>query len=386
MKIKLNEISPALSQRIINQMAAEDKRKPQGSIPQRFILNGALAAQKREEQQKLVDKDNILVNTDIKMLTNIAIDEVYSEYLKSGSVHKTGDKYGVCGETIRKWINKSGRVLNRPKWEGEDIEKIKSAYSKEEGVDIKDLANSLNRTHAAVACKAEEIGVTASRGCQIRTKSYKKAISKAQLKRFEGEQGKLEKAKCSEYFIKWHSENEHPRGMLGKHHSSESKFAISKAHMGKVIPRERVIRQMKTKLKKYGTLCNARPKASWKASWQEIGGKRKYFRSRWESNYAKYLQFQKENGLIKEWHHECETFWFDGIKRGCVSYLPDFKVETNDGNHEFHEVKGWMDSASKTKIKRMAKYYPKIILKVFDSVWYRANSPKLSMIIKDWEK
>jgi Holliday junction resolvase RusA-like endonuclease len=70
-KIKLNEISPALSQRIINQMAAEDKREPQGSIPQRFILNGALAAQKREEtnsgrfsvrvesiRKRLIDPDN----------------------------------------------------------------------------------------------------------------------------------------------------------------------------------------------------------------------------------------------------------------------------------------------------------------------------------------
>ena len=64
----------------------------------------------------------------------------------------------------------------------------------------------------------------------------------------------------------------------------------------------------------------------WQPGWREIGGKRKYFRSKWESNYARYLQFLKEHKQIEDWHHECETFWFEGIKRGVCSYLPDFKV------------------------------------------------------------
>jgi hypothetical protein len=71
-KIKLNEISPALSKRIINQMAAEDKRGTQSSIPERSVFNGALATPEREEansrrisvrvesiRKRLIDPDNL---------------------------------------------------------------------------------------------------------------------------------------------------------------------------------------------------------------------------------------------------------------------------------------------------------------------------------------
>lgn len=121
-----------------------------------------------------------------------------------------------------------------------------------------------------------------------------------------------------------------------------------------------------------------------KSGWVELGGKRFFARSSWEANYGCYLQFQKDNKIIKEWFHEPETFWFKGIKRGVLSYLPDFKIENNDGTFEYHEVKGWMDSRSKTKIKRMAKYHPTVRLKIFDSTWYRANAKKLSSLVKGW--
>jgi hypothetical protein len=29
-----------------------------------------------------------------------------------------------------------------------------------------------------------------------------------------------------------------------------------------------------------------------------------------------------------------------------------------DGSHEWHEVKGWMDTKSKTRQKRFSKYFP----------------------------
>ena len=98
-----------------------------------------------------------------------------------------------------------------------------------------------------------------------------------------------------------------------------------------------------------------RQKTTWKSGWREIGGKRKYFRSRWEANYARYLEFLKQNKQVLDWAHEPEVFWFEGIKRGCVSYLPDFKVTYIDNAVEYHEVKGWMDDRSKTKMKRMEK-------------------------------
>jgi len=124
---------------------------------------------------------------------------------------------------------------------------------------------------------------------------------------------------------------------------------------------------------------------SWKAGWAEVGGQRFYARSRWEANYARYLEFLRTNGEILKWEHEPETFWFAGIKRGCVSYLPDFRVTLRNGEIEYHEVKGWMDAASKTKIRRMAKYHPSVRLVVIDGARYRAISKTACRIVRGWE-
>lgn len=92
--------------------------------------------------------------------------------------------------------------------------------------------------------------------------------------------------------------------------------------------------------------------------WAVVGGKRFFARSTWEANIACYLEFLKQNKLILDWFHEPECFYFTGIKRGVVSYLPDFKVIPLVGIAEFWEIKGFMDSRSKTKISRFKKYYP----------------------------
>ena len=106
--------------------------------------------------------------------------------------------------------------------------------------------------------------------------------------------------------------------------------------------------------------------------WATIGGKRNYFRSSWELNFAHYLQFLKEKGEILGWEYEPETFWFENIRRGVRSYVPDFKVTEKNDKIRYYEVKGYMDPKSKTKIKRMAKYYPEIELVVIDEDQYRS--------------
>lgn len=93
-------------------------------------------------------------------------------------------------------------------------------------------------------------------------------------------------------------------------------------------------------------------------------GKRYYLKSGWETKYANYLEMLLKGKAIKAWEYETDTFWFEKIKRGVRSYTPDFKIFHKDGSIEYHEVKGWMDSKSKTKIKRMKIYYPKIALVV----------------------
>ena len=125
---------------------------------------------------------------------------------------------------------------------------------------------------------------------------------------------------------------------------------------------------------------------SYKAAWHIIGGKRNFYRSGWEANYAYYLELLKNKGQITEWQHEVreDEFWFLNIKRGVRSYLPDFKITNPDNSIEYHEVKGRMDAQSKTKIKRMAKYYPKVKLVVIDAKMYKSIEKTMKLIIKEW--
>lgn len=121
------------------------------------------------------------------------------------------------------------------------------------------------------------------------------------------------------------------------------------------------------------------------AAWREIGGKKIYARSLWEANFARYLQWQKEREEIQDWEHEPHTFWFDEIKRGVRSYKPDFLIHKIDGTKYWVEVKGFWDSKSLTKIKRMKKYHPQEKLVCVDQNWFSQNNKKLVLIIKNWE-
>lgn len=141
------------------------------------------------------------------------------------------------------------------------------------------------------------------------------------------------------------------------------------------------------RIKKTVKKCDVpKPDKKFKQAWREFGGRRIYYRSSWESNVGRYLQWQKERGEIQDWFHEPKTFWFDGIKRGCVTYLPDFQIVKLDGTHEWLEVKGFMDAKSKTKIARFRKYFPEEKLRILDAKWYNLNKEKLSLIIPGWEK
>lgn len=120
------------------------------------------------------------------------------------------------------------------------------------------------------------------------------------------------------------------------------------------------------------------------------GGKREdldsvYFRSAWEANWARYLNWLKSLGEIASWKFEPDTFEFKGIKRGSRFYTPDFRVVNRDGSIEYHEVKGYMDTRSATKLKRMSKYHPKIKVVLIDRAAYYAVGKKVAGMIPNWE-
>jgi len=91
-------------------------------------------------------------------------------------------------------------------------------------------------------------------------------------------------------------------------------------------------------------------------------------------------------GLIYKWEFEPDTFWFESIKRGVRSYLPDFKIwDFEDSEPYYVEVKGWMDDKSKTKLKRMNKYYPHIRVDLVCQKTYQEIKKKMSRLIRNWE-
>ncbi len=120
------------------------------------------------------------------------------------------------------------------------------------------------------------------------------------------------------------------------------------------------------------------------------GGRREdigiYVRSSWEANYARYLNWLLKNRQIQKWEYEPDTFRFDAIKRGCRSYMPDFKVTELNGDIVYHEVKGYMDQRSRTALKRMGKYYPNVKVIVIDGAAYkRLEKQCAGGLVKNWE-
>lgn len=289
---------------------------------------------------------------------------ILESYGRLKSVWKVAQEVGLCGQSVHERLVRLGASVSQKVRTESDISRITEVYAsgivKGDGK-LDALANELGFTKESVCRIARSLGIT----------DINRGVTEAAAK--------LSGKKVSEAF-KRHG---HPKGMLGKLHTQETKDIISSKGVGRIVSSEQVDRMLKTK-EKNGTLYPPKH-GSWKAAWREIGGKRLYARSRWEANYARYLEFLKQASEILEWEHEPETFWFNNIKRGVRSYLPDFKVTFKDGHVEYHEVKGWMDDRSKTKIKRMKKYYPDTVLVVRDAAWYKANNRTLKSIIPGWE-
>ena len=73
-------------------------------------------------------------------------------------------------------------------------------------------------------------------------------------------------------------------------------------------------------------------------------------RSKWEATYAKYLDGLLAGGLIKAWAYEPERF----VLGSRCSYLPDFRITTNEWELVYVEVKGYNRQAGMIKWKTAA--------------------------------
>jgi len=111
-----------------------------------------------------------------------------------------------------------------------------------------------------------------------------------------------------------------------------------------------------------------------------------FFRSAWEANWARYLNHLVAQGEILRWEYEPERFEFP-VKRGNKAYLPDFRVWLSESDYEWHEVKGYMDDASRIKLRRFALHHPaeSARLKVIDRSVYQEKAKEFADQLPGWE-
>lgn len=177
--------------------------------------------------------------------------------------------------------------------------------------------------------------------------------------------------------------------MKGLSHTSEAKAQISRSSSARwegLSPEERALQIQKMRV---GAARVIREPRSANIYSRTRSGKREdlgglFVRSAWEANYARYLNWLVDLEQIRSWEYEPKTFTFP-VKRGTMSYTPDFRLDQKDGSVEWHEVKGWMDPKSVTRLKRFARYYPDEVLILVDESVYRSLSRQIGSFIPYWE-
>jgi len=281
----------------------------------------------------------------------------------------------ALGRSIKGVLNRRyelGLPLKDTRWTDEEIAQLHAAYGDDVSVpvDLTGLALKLGRDKANVSRKARNLGLTNGH----RKKRITEAVSEARVG-------------------KW-ARNPHPRGMAGKPQTQRTrdvqrarltaKWADDKA-TGTGWASEEHRQRLSDRLVQ--TRGEGKLKEGYSVSKK---GKRadldgQFFRSSWEANIARYLNWLKAQGQIFAWAYEPDTFWFEEIRRGVRSYTPDFRIIDREGDTPYYwEVKGWDHPRGKTARARLAKYYPDIKVVLIDEEGYKAIA-KWKRLFPEWE-
>ena len=264
----------------------------------------------------------------------------------------------------------------------------------------------LNRTEASIRQKTSRLKLRQNRNSPFfkdwqaraaNSKIGKKRPAQSEVLRKTHREGKLikndcQKAAASQRMKEWISVNGHPRGMLGKNHSKETLVVLSESLRNRwSIPDSTYNQDWFRQILSDRMMHNMNNKKLSPGYSRGKSGKRKdlndlYVRSSWEANYARYLNFLIKHKIIFKWEYEPDVFMFEKIKRGTRSYTPDFKIwELHDSVPYYVEIKGWMDAKSKTKLKRIAKYYPDVRIVLVGKDEYKKIEKSFSGIVENWE-
>lgn len=115
-----------------------------------------------------------------------------------------------------------------------------------------------------------------------------------------------------------------------------------------------------------------------------------YFRSKWEANYARMLNFEQIS-----WEYEKYQFpFYDEQGKISFVYTPDFLIN----NSEFIEIKGHADSEvdwsctckrcdrDRLKLAMFLQYYPEKQIKIFGRKEYKELAEKYADKVNYWER
>lgn len=303
----------------------------------------------------------------------VSDDDIVAAYRAHGNVYKAAEAVGVAHSTVHRRLVKLGIARSRRHFSDEEVARLKRDYNAYVGAGrLVELAAEMGRSKTTLCRMAGQLGLTDPR--RPVAPAHLPALRAASANRWK--------------------RNPHPRGALGLKHGDEAKRVISEKSLASWVR----FKESGTGLMAPEALQERSDKASVRMNTfpaermysRAAAGRRDdlgdtYWRSKWEANYARYLNWLQARGVIEAWSYEPTTFWFEKIKRGVRSYKPDFLICEN-GKSYFVEVKGWMDAKSMTKLKRMAKYYPEVDLRLVGKAEYEAIRRSASQLIEGWER
>jgi hypothetical protein len=278
-------------------------------------------------------------------------------------------------------------VSTNRRWSNEELNALRAWYGQGNQAPLYAgrLAQQLGRTVEAVTLKASRLRLT-SRANLARPRVAQRKIRRAQFAS-DAERRNAASARSRT----WIAKNGHPRGATGLVHTPAARAlmgAASRASWANPASSHRSAQSLQWRSDAIHALQVAGKMR--RRYTRSAGGMRPdlgfYVRSAWEANYARYLRFLQAHGEIIRWSYEPKTFDFPQIRRGTRAYTPDFYVEFPDGHHEWHEVKGWMDPQSRTRLNRMSKFYPAEPLVIRDKTWFGQMNRGLAGVIPCWER
>lgn len=285
---------------------------------------------------------------------------------------------------------KSVQAVHCP-WTEAEVLELRAAYATATTSDklpLAAIAAKFGRNKANVCRKARSLGLTA----QARPKKTQRKLD------FFGPKYSptVHREKLLERLRDMWKHQPHPRGYLGRVHPPAARAKMSaasrRAWENRTLEQTDAMmtKSVNTRIAKYGSGNSAlrsenaysRAKRGKRA---DLGGQ--FFRSAWEANYARYLNYLVGIGHIKHWSYEPNTFIFDKVTRGVRSYTPDFFVVEASGWESYHEVKGWITNRSIVTWRYFAKFYSQYNLKIIDAADYKVIDGFAAEVgIAHWER